>query len=201
MRLIRSAALGAVLLLATAAPTLGAARHAPAAATRHAHYRRPPATGDSWFWELAPPRAGLAGLPGTSARYPAPGSAHIWDTDLFQDSNTSHGATLNIPTGRSPVVKAIHAAGHYSICYVEVGAFQTGFPDNADFAPADYGDAARRYQMQGYPNEWYFDIAGFRNYVAGRPGSLTGCGQEHRQGTGETLQVVRARGTGCGRAR
>ncbi|MGN6170679.1 MAG: endo alpha-1,4 polygalactosaminidase [Solirubrobacteraceae bacterium] len=116
----------------------------------------------------------MTGLPATSGPYPRPGSAHIWDTDLFQDSNTSSGRVLRIPTGASPVVKAIHAAGHYSICYVEVGAFQTGYPDNSDFAPADYGNRAKRHQMQGYPNEWWFDIAGFKNYVAGKSSTLAG---------------------------
>jgi hypothetical protein len=71
-------------------------------------------------------------------------------------------------------VRAIHAAGHYSICYVEVGAFQTGYPDNSNFAPADYGHRRKRYQMQGYANEWYLDVAGFRNYVAGDSSTLTG---------------------------
>jgi hypothetical protein len=137
-------------------------------------YTPPPPSGDSWYWELDPPRAGLAGLPATNTGYPAPGSAHIWDTDLFQDSNTSSGRTLRIPTGASPVVSALHSAGHYSICYVEVGAFQTGYPDNADFARSDYGKRAKRYQLQGYPNEWYFNIAGFKRYVAGEPSTLTG---------------------------
>jgi hypothetical protein len=109
-------------------------------------YGKPPAVA-SWFWEINPPSPGLAGLPATSAAYPAPGSANIWDTDLFQDSNT---ANAGIPTGPSPVVQSIHAAGHYSICYVEVGAYQLGFPDNANFAPADYGNQAHQYQMQGY---------------------------------------------------
>jgi hypothetical protein len=141
---------------------------------RRLGYKRPPAGGDSWYWELDPPHAGLAGLPPTNGAYPTPGSAHIWDTDLFQDSNTSSGRRLRIPTGPSPVVRAIHAAGHYSICYVEVGAFQTGYPDNSDFAPADYGHRAKRHQLGSYPNEWYFDIAGFRRYVAGKPSTLTG---------------------------
>jgi hypothetical protein len=103
-----------------------------------------------------------------------PGSARIWDTDLFEDSNTSSASSLGIPTGVSPVVAAIHAAGHVSICYVEAGAYQTGFPDDADFAPADYGRRARRYRMQGYPDEWWLDIAGFRDYVAGQASTLTG---------------------------
>jgi hypothetical protein len=81
---------------------------------------------------------------------------------------------VGIPTGRSPVVQALHAAGKYSICYVEAGAQQLGFPDRRDFAPADYGHYAKRYQTRGYPNEWWFDIRGFERYVDGRPGTLRG---------------------------
>jgi len=91
---------------------------------------------------------------------------------LFSDSNTSSGSHLGIPTGLSPVVQAIHAAGHYSVCYVEAGAFQAGFPDDPDFAKKDYGHGAKRYEMSGYPNEWWFDLAGFKNYVAGEPSTL-----------------------------
>jgi hypothetical protein len=171
----------ALLALAAAAPTLPIAsartrhdRSTALGAQRLRSHVRPPAKHDSWYWELDPPAAGLAGLPATSGPYPTPGSARLWDTDLFQDSNTSSGRNLRIPTGASPVVQAIHSAGHYSICYVEVGAFQTGYPDNPGFAPADYGNRAKRYQLQGYPNEWYFDIAGFKHYVAGKPSTLTG---------------------------
>ena len=136
-----------------------------------AAYTRPPSGHDQWYWELDPPHPGLAGLPPVTASYPSPGSANIWDTDLFADSNT---ARAGIPTGRSPVVRALHAAGKYSICYVEAGAYQTSFPDRSHFAPADYGHRARRYGMQGYGNEWWFDIRGFAGYVAGRPATLSG---------------------------
>jgi Glycoside-hydrolase family GH114 len=136
-----------------------------------AAYQRPPSGRAQWYWEIDPPAPGLAGLPSTTGRYPAPGSANIWDTDLFQDSNTP-GA--GIPTGGSPVVRALHASGKYSICYIEAGAYQTGFPDASDFAAADYGAKARRYRMRGYGNEWWFNIAGFRHYVAGHNASLRG---------------------------
>ncbi len=115
-----------------------------------------------------------AGLPPVRAGYPRPGSARIWDTDLFEDSNRSSGQTLRIPTGRSRVVQALHRAGHYSICYVEAGAFQAGLPDVADFAAVDYGRGRIRHRMRGYPDEWWFDLAGFRDYVAGDPASLKG---------------------------
>jgi len=133
---------------------------------------------DQWYWEISPTDSGLSGLPVVSAAYPAPGSANIWDTDLFADSNIPG----QVPTGLSPVVDAIHAAGHYSICYVEAGAYQSGFPDDRNFAPADYGATGSsadpvftgRYQMQGYPDEYWFDIRGFAAYVADQPSTLTG---------------------------
>jgi hypothetical protein len=157
---------------------LAAALALPASAPAKS-YPRPPSSGASWYWEISAPKVGLVGLPAVSARYPAPGSARIWDTDLFYDSNRSfngkHGnPVLRPPTGPSAVVKAIHRAGHYSICYVEVGAFQTNFPDNSHFAPADFGYGARRYNYVGYPNEWWFDTRGFAHYVPGHPGTLTG---------------------------
>ena len=156
---------GTLLLITVAALLLGAA------GAQAVRYTLPPAGRDQWYWEIDPPRPGLAGLPSTAGRYPAPGSANIWDTDLFQDSNT---ARAGIPTGGSAVVRALHASGKYSICYIEAGAYQTTFPDDADFAAADYGDQARRYRMKGYPNEWWLNIAGFRHYVAGHPSTLTG---------------------------
>ena len=134
-------------------------------------YKRPPSGRDQWYWEIDPPSPGLAGLPPTTGAYPAPGSANIWDTDLFQDSNTAHAG---IPTGGSPVVRALHASGKYSICYIEAGAYQTGFPDDSDFAATDYGNRAARYRMNGYPNEWWLNITGFHHYVAGRSSTLTG---------------------------
>lgn len=163
-------------------------------AARAAHYRPLPRHNDSWFMELDPPQAGAKGLPAISAPYPAPGSARVWDTDLFEDSNTSHGQTLRVPTGRSPVVAAIHRAGHYSICYIEAGAFQAGFPDDRNFAPADYGHRRRRYQMQGYPNEWWFDLRGFRGYVAGRPGTLGGAARNIAAGLARRMRWCKLEG-------
>ena len=151
------------LLAAGAATSLASAADA-------ATYRLPPTGQDQWYWEISPAQPGLAGLPATTGTYPAPGSANIWDTDLFQDSNTGGG----IPTGPSPVVTAVHAAGKYSVCYVEGGAYQTGFPDDSNFAAADYGNGAKQYAMQGWSGEWWFDISGFANYAAGNPATLTG---------------------------
>jgi hypothetical protein len=157
-------ATGTLLLISLAALLFGTA------CSQAAGYKRPPSGRAQWYWEIDPGSPGLAGLPSTTGRYPTPGSANIWDTDLFQDSNVS----ARIPTGGSPVVKALHASGKYSICYIEAGADQTGFPDASDFAPGDYGGKSPQYRMQGYGNEWWFNLTGFRHYVAGRNSSLTG---------------------------
>jgi hypothetical protein len=187
----------ALVSLATAFGLPGAAAVGVSAAAgvspAAAHDKLPPASAASWYWEISPPDAGLCGLPATSAAYPQPGSANIWDTDLFLDSNTSTTNckghyTLGVPTGRSPVVQAIHAAGHYSVCYVEAGAYQTGFPDDANFKAADYGNGAKRYNMQGYPNEWWFDVRGFAHYVAGDPSSLAGAAVDIAAQLGKRLR-------------
>jgi hypothetical protein len=165
MTAVKRFAGAATIAVVIAVAGLGSAEAAP-------QYTLPP-SGPSvqWYWELSPSAPGLGGLPATSAARPSPGSADIWDTDLFQDSNTNGG----IPTGPSPVVRAIHAAGHYSICYVEAGAYQEGFPDDRDFARSDYGGVGdRATQMQGYANEYWFNLDGFRHYVAGRPRTLRG---------------------------
>jgi hypothetical protein len=150
---------------ATAALLLGSA------AAGAASWTRPPGGLQQWYWQIGTAKPGLAGLPPVAGAYPSPGAAGIWDTDLFSDSNAPDAG---IPTGPSPVVNALHAAGKYSICYVEAGAQQTSFPDKGDFAPADYGNYAKRYQMRGYPNEWWFDLRGFRHYVPGRQSTLRG---------------------------
>lgn len=72
------------------------------------------------------------------------------------------------------MVQALHASGEYSICYIEAGAYQTRFPDDADFAPADYGGGASQYALQGFSGEWWLDISGFANYAAGDSSTLTG---------------------------
>src|ERR1700761_1178133 len=99
MNLVRHGRAALVGLAATAAVV------APASA-QSAVYKLPPTGQDQWYWEIDPPSDGLGGLPSVTGSYPSPGSANIWDTDLFADSNTS-GA----PTGSSPVVAALHAAG------------------------------------------------------------------------------------------
>ena len=153
--------------LAIAIAVLGIVAPAAAAAT----YTLPPTGQDQWYWEISPSSNGLAGLPSVTGAYPWPGSANIWDTDMFADSNTDGG----VPTGPSPVVQALHAAGKYSICYIEAGA-QQAEPDSSNFAPADYtnGSNAQTTEMQGWPGEYWYDIRGFANYVAGDPSTLTG---------------------------
>jgi len=153
--------------LAIAIAVLGIVAPAAAAAT----YTLPPTGQDQWYWEISPSSNGLAGLPSVTGAYPSPGSANIWDTDMFADSNTVGG----VPTGPSPVVQALHGAGKYSICYIEAGA-QQAEPDSSNFAPADYtnGSNAQTTEMQGWPGEYWYDIRGFANYVAGDPSTLTG---------------------------
>ncbi len=153
--------------LAVAIAALGVFAPAASAAT----YQLPPTGQDQWYWEIDPGSDGLGGLPPVSAAYPASGSANIWDTDLFADSNTGGG----IPTGPSPVAQALHAVGKYSICYIEAGAQQPG-PDSSNFAPADYtnGSNPATTAMQGWPGEYWYDIRGFANYVAGDRSTLTG---------------------------
>lgn len=98
------------------------------------------------------------------------GTYNVLDTDEFLDSN-GEGSNGD-PNAPSTLVADMHAANKYAICYMEAGAFQTGFDDNGNFAAADYGLGASKYQMQGYPNEWWFDLRGFSGYQPG--GVLTG---------------------------
>ena len=162
---------GPLVLVLAAAAALAAFGGVAGAAS----WRRPPTGPIQWYWEIGGSGQGLAGLPALTGTYPAPGAATIWDTDLFQDSNR---AGDEIPTGPSPVVRALHAAGKYSICYVEAGAFQAGFPDDRDFARADYGGPTRAHQMRGYPDEWWFDLSGFARYVPGHAGTLRGAASD-----------------------
>jgi hypothetical protein len=160
-------------------------------------YTKPPtkkANGqpDQWYWEISPKNPGVAGLPSiTDTTYPAAGSANIWDTDMFQDSNV---ANAGVPTGSSPVVTALHAAGDYSICYIEAGAYQTGFPDDSNFAAADYGSGANQYGMQGWSGEWWYNIAGFANYTAGQPSSLTGAAPNIAAGLDQRIKDCKTEG-------
>jgi hypothetical protein len=160
----------APLLLAIAACV--ALLTVPAGASAQSSYTLPPTHAtNQWYWEISPPANGLAGLPAVTGTYPAPGSANIWDTDMFADSNTNGG----VPTGPSPVVQALHAAGKYSICYVEAGA-QQAEPDSSNFALADYqtGSNPATTEMAGWPGEYWYDTRGFANYVAGNNSTLTG---------------------------
>jgi hypothetical protein len=149
-----------------------------------ASWRRPPGPGHvQWYWEIDPPRAGLAGLPPLRGSFPSPGAANVWDTDLFADSNRPGG----VPTGPSPVVRALHATGKYSICYVEAGAWQSSFPDRGAFAPADYGRKAARYRLVGFGGEWWFDLRGFAGYVDGRSTTLHGAAPDIAAGLARRL--------------
>ena len=166
--------------LAMAIAALGVFAPAAAAAT----YKLPPTGQDQWYWEISPPSSGPAGLPSVTGAYPSPGSANIWDTDMFADSNTGGG----VPTGPSPVVQALHAAGKYSICYIEAGA-QQAEPDSSNFAPADYtnGSSPQTTEMQGWPGEYWYDIRGFADYAAGDPSTLTGAAVDIAAGLAQRI--------------
>ena len=159
----------------------------PAAAA--ATYKLPPTGQDQWYWEISAPSDGLAGLPSVTGAYPSPGSANIWDTDMFADSNTDGG----VPTGASPVVQALHAAGKYSICYIEAGAQQAEFRTAQTSRPSDYtnGSDPQTTEMQGWPGEYWYDIRGFANYVAGASVDADGGSGKHRGGSGPAHRGLR----------
>jgi hypothetical protein len=85
-------------------------------------------------------------------------------------------------------VRALHAAGTYSICYVEAGAWQPSFPDRGDFAPADYGHRAARYRLVGFGGEWWFDLRGFRGYVTERGSTLRGAARNIAAGLARRIR-------------
>jgi Glycoside-hydrolase family GH114 len=85
-----------------------------------------------WYWQISAPVTERQITAGTTA------TANIWDTDEFEDANST-GANGD-PNGPSTIVGDLHAANKYSICYVEAGAFQQGFPDNGNFSSIDYTD-------------------------------------------------------------
>ena len=108
-----------------------------------------------------------------SARYPQPGSANIWDTDLFEDSNVAGGG---IPTGGSPVVRALHARGSATTA----SATSTPAPMRpaartaATTRPPTTALARAGTRCAAGPASGWLDIAGFRDYVPGRHRTLRG---------------------------
>ncbi len=140
--------------------------------TASAYYRPPhnSATVTLQFdWKLSSP---------FTASYVAASTANIMDSDEFEDAATL--GPNHDPTSATVIVHDMHVANKYAICYVEAGAYQKGFPDDGNFAPADYGATGsyptqrfnRRYQMAGYSDEYYLNIAGFAGYTPGA--TLTG---------------------------
>lgn len=114
-----------------------------------------------WYWQISTPVTESQITSGTTA------TANIWDTDEFEDAN-SIGANGD-PNGPSTIVSDLHAANKYSICYIEAGAFQQGFPDNGNFSSIDYTDPGNSTVMQGYPDERWMDTAGFSGWSASDP--------------------------------
>jgi hypothetical protein len=177
---------GARAPLALAIAAFAALLIAPAGASAQSNYTLPPTLAtNQWYWEISPSANGLAGLPAVTGTYPAPGSANIWDTDMFADSNANGG----VPTGPSPVVQALHAAGKYSICYIEAGA-QQAEPDSSNFAVADYqnGSSPTTTEEVGWPGEYWYDTRGFANYVAGDNSTLTGAAANIAAGMAKRIE-------------
>ena len=150
-------------------------------------YRLPPSGQDQWYWEI-----GGGKLPATTGAYPAPGSANIWDTDDFEDANSM--GSNDEPNGPSSIVSSLHASGKYSICYIEAGA-QQDEPDASHFAPADYGNSAEQYEMQGWAGEYWFDTRGFAGYHYGDSNSvLTGAAPNIAAGMAQRIAGCTAEG-------
>jgi glycosyl hydrolase family 114 len=172
-------------LLAAFAISVGAQPSANAATS----YKLPPATGSGvtpqWYWQI-----GGGSLPSMTSG--AASTANIWDTDDFSDAGSM--GSNDEPSGASTVVSQLHAANKYSICYVEAGA-QQDEPDASHFAAADYGSAASKYQMQGYPGEYWYDTRGFAAYKYGDSNSvLTGAAADIAAGMAQRIAGCKAEG-------
>ena len=162
-------------------------QHASTAKAASPAYKLPPSGQDQWYWQI-----GGGMLPATTGAYPAAGSANIWDTDDFEDANGM--GSNDEPNGPSSIVSSLHASGKYSICYVEAGA-QQDEPDAAHFAPADYGNSAEQYEMQGWAGEYWFDTRGFAGYHYGDSNSvLTGAAANIAAGMAQRITGCAAEG-------
>ena len=162
-------------------------QHASTAKAASPSYKLPPRGQDQWYWQI-----GGGKLPPTTGAYPAPGSANIWDTDDFEDANSM--GSNDEPNGPSSIVSSLHASGKYSICYIEAGA-QQDEPDASHFAPADYGNSAEQYEMQGWAGEYWFDTRGFAGYHYGDSNSvLTGAAPNIAAGMAQRITGCAAEG-------
>ena len=95
---------------------------------------------------------------------------------------------LALPTGRSPVVAALHRSGKYSIGDVEVGALtRPGSRHDANFAAADYGHAAPPLRDAGaIPTSGGTTSPGFAATSPGTALTLTGVAVDIALGVGRT---------------
>jgi hypothetical protein len=116
-----------------------------------------------WYWEISDT---------ITPSQISNSTANIFDTDEYEDANAS--GSNGEPDGPSTLVADIHAHGAYSICYVEAGTYQTGFPDDALYNSADYGDKASKYAEKGWSGEWWLDIGGFTGWSPSDPSSFPG---------------------------
>jgi hypothetical protein len=133
-----------------------------------------------------------------TASYVASSTANVMDSDEFEDA-AKLGANHD-PTSATVIVHDMHVANKFAICYVEAGAYQKGFPDDGNFAVTDYGATGsypnqhfnRRYQMDGYPDEYYLNIAGFAGYTPGA--TLTGTAANIATALGQRIAGCHAEG-------
>ncbi|HEX3833344.1 MAG TPA: endo alpha-1,4 polygalactosaminidase, partial [Solirubrobacteraceae bacterium] len=172
-------------LLAAFAISVGGQPSANAATS----YELPPAAGNGvtpqWYWQIDG-----GSLPSMTSG--AASTANIWDTDDFTDAGSM--GSNNEPNATSTVVSQLHAAGKYSICYIEAGA-QQDEPDASHFAAADYGNDAKQYQMDGYAGEYWFDTRGFAAYKYGDSNSvLTGAAANIAAGMAQRIAGCKAEG-------
>ena len=163
------------------------------AAPALASYYAPPSNGNGttlqWYWQIGG-GAIQSMTTGTAA------TANIWDTDYFADApglDASHEAS-----GPSSIVQALHATNKYSICYLEVGAYQSNFPDASAFASADYTNGApNNTAMVGYSNEWWFDLKGFNGWSASNPTTFPGGSSADQAAAANIAAGLAARIHGC----
>ncbi len=185
-------ATGLGIALAVTIASAGAAGASPS-------YLVPPRDGGGvtlqWYWQI-----GGGTLPSMTSGTAA--TANIWDTDLFNDASTL--GSNEEPNAASAIVTSLHQANKYSICYIEAGAQQQGFPDFSHFAATDYTneDPASKYdgdstQMQGYASENWFDTLGFAGWSSSNPTSFPG-GDSYDQAAAANIAAgIAQRIAGC----
>ncbi len=164
------------------------------AAAAQASYYAPPSNGNGttlqWYWQI-----GGGTLPSMTTGNAS--TASIWDTDYFVDAPGLN--SNNEANGPSSIVTALHQANKYSICYVEVGAYQTGFPDASAFASADYTNGSNQNTtgMVAWSGEYWFDLKGFSGWSASSPSVFPGGSSADETAAANIAAGIAARIQGC----